>query len=87
MALPLTPPSVAMMVDVLSATEVASPVVETVANVVLLDVQVAEAVTSEVVVSEKVATALNCCVWFGRTHPDEPLLGDGDRRGVRGDSA
>ena len=61
-ALPLTPPYVALMVEVPVATAVANPVVETVATVVLLEAQVAEVVTSRVEESEKVATAVNCCV-------------------------
>ena len=47
------------MADVPLATDVANPVVEIVATAVLLDAQVAEAVTSSVVESVKVATALN----------------------------
>ena len=61
-ALPLTPPKVALMVEVPLATEVANPVVETVATVVLLEAHVADVVTSWVDESVKVATARNCCV-------------------------
>jgi hypothetical protein len=50
------------MVEVPVATAVANPVVETVATVVLLEAQVAEVVTVRVEESEKVATAVNCCV-------------------------
>jgi hypothetical protein len=63
-AFPLTPPKVALMVDVPVATAVPNPVVETVATVVLLEAQVAEEVTSCVEESVNVATALNCCVWL-----------------------
>lgn len=63
-AFPDTPPYVALMVEVPLATEVANPVVETVATAVLLDAQVADVVTSWVDESEKVATARNCCVWL-----------------------
>ena len=46
------------------ATAVPNPVVETVATLVLLEAQVAEAVTSWVEESVNVATAVNCCVWL-----------------------
>ena len=52
------------MVDVPVATAVANPVVEIVATAVLLEAHVAEVVTSWVEESEKVATAVNCCVWL-----------------------
>ena len=59
---PLTAPSVAVMVEVPLANVVASPVELMVAAMRSLDDQADELVTSCVVPSENVPSAVNCCV-------------------------
>ena len=58
---PLTPPSVALIVDVPVATPVASPLALIVATEVVAEAQVTWPVRSCVVLSEYVPVAVNCC--------------------------
>jgi hypothetical protein len=60
--LPVTPPDVAEIVDVPTATVVARPPAAIVAAFTLVDAQVAEAVRSSVEPSVYVPMAVNCCV-------------------------
>ena len=61
--LPATLPEVAVMVVAPALTPVASPLVLTVATVVLLDVHVAEFVRSCWLLSLNVPVAVNCCLF------------------------